>query len=98
MQSQHGLPTPETTPAPPESSQQAPADISTAPIAPDRPQPRQEIIGDLQDPRNIVEGSRTRRPKQRNKAYAADLAYLEQLPAYHSAFTLGVIDGKPRIH
>jgi hypothetical protein len=97
-QSQHGLPTPETTPAPPESTQQASEDILTAPIAPDRPQPRQEIIGDPQDPRNIVEGSRTRRPKQRYEAYAADLANPEQLPAYHSAFALGVKEGKPKIH
>jgi Reverse transcriptase (RNA-dependent DNA polymerase) len=98
VQSQHGLPTPETTPAPPESSQQASPDIPIALIAPERPQPRQEIIGDLQDPRNIVEGSRTRRPKQRNEAYAADLANPEQLPAYHSAFALGVNEGKPKIH
>jgi hypothetical protein len=105
VQSQHGLPTPETTPAPTDpipqglsQSGQALEDMPTASIAPDRHQPQQEIFGDPEDPRNIVEGSRTRRPKQRNEAYAADLAHPEQLPAYHSAFALGVKDGKPKIH
>ena len=68
-----------------------------APIAPQRRQPRQEIFGNPEDPRNIVEGSRTRRSK-RHDIYATDLAHPEQLPAYHSAFALGILEGKPKIH
>jgi len=110
-QSEFGLPTPRLTPTPPESmstpSGSTPAtppdapdapDVPDAPIAPQRRQPRQEIFGNPEDPRNIVEGSRTRRPKQRNEAYAADLARPEQMPAYHSAFALGILEGKPKIH
>ena len=110
-QSEFGLPTPRLTPTPPKSvstpSGSTPAtppdapdapDVPDAPIAPQRRQPRQEIFGNPEDPRNIIEGSRTRRPKQRNKTYAADLARPEQMLAYHSAFALGILEGKPKIH
>ena len=83
-----------TSATPPDAS----ADVPDAPIAPQGRQPRQEIFGNPEDPRNIVEGSRTRRPKQRNEAYAADLAHPEQMPAYYSAFALGILEGKPKIH
>ena len=61
-------------------------------------QPRQEIFGNPKDPRNIVIKTRTKQPKLRNKAYTADLANLEQMPAYYAAFALSINEGKPKIH
>jgi hypothetical protein len=89
LQSQLGLLTPETTPAPQgPSPQQDPS-----------PQgPSQRIISDV-DETNIIEGTRSRKPsKKRQEAYYADLNRPQELPAYYSAFALGVKEGKPKIH
>ena len=48
-----------TSATPPDAS----ADVPDAPIAPQGRQPRQEIFGNPEDPRNIVEETKTRRPK-----------------------------------
>lgn len=58
--------------------------------------PQQEIVGDLNES-NIVEGTGTRKPSRRHQAYLTDLARPDELPAYHSAFTLGTKAGHPRI-
>ena len=51
------------------------------------------------DETNIIEGTRSRKPsKKRQEAYYADLNRPQELPAYYSAFALGVKEGKPRIH
>ena len=98
-------PEPETAATPPESahtpSDSTPATPADAPAdapEPERRQPRQEIFGNPEDPRNIVTGTRTRRPKPRNEAYTADLANPEQMPAYYAAFALGVNEDKPKIY
>ena len=49
-----------------------------------------EIIGDV-DTRNIVTGSRTRRPASRcHEAYLADLQVPEQFPGFYDAFAVGM--------
>jgi hypothetical protein len=83
---QHGLPTPEDTPAPPQALPQAP-----------QARPQQEIVGDVGES-NIVEGTRTRQPTKRYETYLTDLARPDELPAYHSAFALGIKAGHPRVH
>jgi hypothetical protein len=80
------LPTPDDTPAPPESEHEAPY------------HPRQEIFGDPEDSGSILEGPRTRRPKDRYEAYLTDLAHPDELPALQSASALGTTAGNTRIH
>jgi len=49
-----------------------------------------EIIGDV-DPRNIVTGSRTRRPtSRRREAYVTDLQVPEEFPGFYDAFAIGL--------
>jgi hypothetical protein len=71
--------------------------ISEQISAPSQAQPRQEIVGDLNES-NIIEGTRTRKPSKRHQAYLTDLARPDKLTAYHSAFALGTKAGHPRIH
>jgi hypothetical protein len=105
VETQHGLPTPEDTPAPTQAEEvsaptQAPsqAPSQTPSQALSQPRPRRKIRGNVGDELNIAEGIRTRQPTKRFENYLTDITRPHKLPAYHSAFALGIKAGHPRVH
>ena len=89
--------TPESIPeAPPVGETQLP---TTIPIQSVPQQVPQDIVGDVTTS-NIIERTRTRKKseKARQQAYFADLQKLEELPAYHAAFTAGIQQSRKRFH
>src|SRR2546423_2508393 len=96
------------TSTPPEESEQLieetqPAKPPTLPTPEDTPEPvhrpSKEIVGKVGS-RNVVQGSRIRRPteKARPQAYFTDLDRPEELPGYHAAFAAGIQYGRSRLH